>query len=280
MKDKVCVVTGANSGIGKVTTRELVRRGAHVVMACRNLAKGAEARDEILAETGGDALWLLPLDLASLKSVRAFVASFSEEFDHLDVLLNNAGAYIPRRYETEDGFELTMGANHLAPVLLTHLLKEALVESKAPRVVNVGSMAHQMARIDLDDLHSKRRFWAMRAYANSKLANILHARALAAAWAADGITVNSLHPGVIASGFAQDESSLFGSLVKLGKPFITTPEKGARTSIFLATSPDVQGISGEYFVRCKVARSAGAGRDMQLAGRLQAVSEQMVGIAS
>jgi NAD(P)-dependent dehydrogenase (short-subunit alcohol dehydrogenase family) len=279
MKDKICVVTGANSGIGKVTARELAKRGARVVLGCRDMDKGAAALEEIKREANSDAVTLLPIDLASLASVRAFVASFQAEFDHLDVLVNNAGAYIPKRYETEDGFEMTMGVNHLAPVLLTALLRDALEAAPAARIVNVSSMGHKMARLDLDDLHSKQSFGAMRAYCNSKLANILHVKALCAQLQADGVTANCLHPGVVGSGFAQDESSAFGFMVKLGKPFIMSPEKGARTSIFLATSPDVEGVSGEYFVRQKMAKPSRAGRNIELAERLQSMSEQMVGLA-
>jgi NAD(P)-dependent dehydrogenase (short-subunit alcohol dehydrogenase family) len=279
MKDKICIVTGANSGIGKVTALELARMGAQVVMGCRNMEKGEEALQEIKETSGNDAVSLLKIDLASLQSVRDFVSGFSTEFEHLDVLVNNAGAYIPKRYETEDGFEMTMGVNHLGPVLLTHLLTDALKAAQAARIVNVSSMGHKMARLDLDDLQSKKRFGAMRAYCNSKLANILHANVLAEQLAPHGITANSLHPGVIGSGFAQDEGSAFGFLVKIGKPFIMSPKKGARTSIHLASSADVDGITGKYFVRRKVAKPSKAGRNMELARSLQTLSERLVGIA-
>ncbi len=279
MKDKVCIVTGANSGIGKFTAEELARMGAHVVMGCRNLEKGEEARTYIKEASGSDAVSLIKIDLASLQSVRDFVATFTATFDRLDVLVNNAGAYIPKRYETEEGFEMTLGVNHLAPVLLTHLLTDSLKASSNARIVNVSSAAHRMARLNLDDLHSEKRFGAMKAYCNSKLANILHASVLAERLAPHGITANSLHPGVIGSGFAQDERSAFGFLVKIGKPFITSPRKGARTSIYVASSPEPEGITGKYFSRCKVAKPSRAGRDMDLSRKLHALSERMVGIS-
>ena len=279
MKDKICIVTGANSGIGKVTARVLVERGAHVVLACRNPTRGEAALAEIREATGSDAVELMTLDLASLASIRAFKETFADRHDRLDVLVNNAGAYIPTRQETADGFELTIGVNHLGPFLLTELLIDALKATSGGRVVNVSSMGHKMAKFDLDDLHSTRKYRALRVYCNSKLANIHHAAILAKRLAPHGITANSLHPGAIASGFAQQEKSAFGLLVKIGKPFLLSSEKGARTQIYLATSPDVANISGEYFVRNRPAKPSRAGRDMVAAERLWELSERAVGLA-
>jgi len=280
MKDRICIVTGANSGIGKETARELARKGATVILACRNSEKGAQALQEIEEDTGTKDAHLVLLDLGSMKSIRQFASTIKDSFPRVDVLVNNAGAYIPRRYETEDGFEMTMGVNHFGTFLLTDLLLDALHESTSGRIVNVSSVGHKMAKLDLDDLHATKSYRAMKVYYNSKLANIYHVLGLHKRLQGSKITANSLHPGVIASGFAQQEKSAFAFLVKLGKPFLSSSAKGARTSIYLASSPDVEGVSGKYFAGCKVAKSSKAAQNLDIAEELWARTAKAVGVSS
>jgi NAD(P)-dependent dehydrogenase (short-subunit alcohol dehydrogenase family) len=280
MKDKICIVTGANSGIGKETARELASKGATVVLACRNPDKGAAALQEIEESTGSHDAHLILLDLGSIKSIRQFAGAIADTFPRIDVLVNNAGAYIPYRRETEDGFEMTMGVNHFGTFLLTQLLLDPLREASSARIINVSSLGHKMAKLDLDDLHSERSYKAMRVYYNSKLANIYHMHGLNKRLEGTKITVNCLHPGVIGSGFAQQEKSPFGFLVKLGKPFLSSTRKGARTSVYLASSPEVEGVCGAYFVRCTPAKTSKAAQDLEIAERLWSITEEAVGVSS
>ena len=272
MEGKVVIVTGANSGIGKVTARELARQGATVVLGCRNEGRGTAARDELRRDTGRTDIELLLVDLASEASIRDFAQEVLSRYDRLDVLVNNAGVYLPKRQTTMDGFEATFGINHLGTFLLTHLLLDRLKTTAPSRVVTLSSAGHMGGRIDFDDLMAERRYVPMRVYCNSKLANLLFARELARRLDGTGVTSNAVHPGAVGTEFAQDEPGLFNMAMKAFKPFILTPEKGARTTIHAASSPAVEGVTGEYFSRSKVARSSRTGRDMALAGRLWDVS--------
>lgn len=276
MNGKVCIVTGANSGIGKETARSLLQQGATVVMMCRNLAKAEAAKAEI--DPDGRAS-IIQLDLQSYASVRAAAEAFLAAHDQLHVLVNNAGLYIPQHRLTADGHEATMQTNHLGPFLLTHLLQPALERSAPARVVNVASLGHRLGHIHFDDLHvQRRRFSASRVYGDSKLANILHAAELARRLEGTGVTANSLHPGAVGSNFAQSESSWLNGLMKVGKHFILTPAKGARTSIHLASSPAVERVSGKYFVRSKPVRPSREARDADVARRFWTLSEQLLGL--
>ncbi len=276
MNGKTCIVTGANSGIGKETARALLQRGAAVVMMCRNLAKAEAAKAEI--DVDGRAS-IIQLDLESYDSVRAAAASFLETHGALHVLVNNAGLYVPKHRLTNDGHEATIQINHLGPFLLTHLLREVLERSAPARIVNVASLGHKMGHMHFDDLHvERRRFAAGRVYGDSKLANILHAVELARRLEGTSVTANSLHPGAVGSNFGQAESSWMTGLMKIGKPFILSSAKGARTSIHLAMSPDVEGVSGRYFVRCKPRRPSREAQDAGVARRLWDLSSELVGI--
>jgi len=279
MDGKVCIVTGANSGIGKETARGLLRRGATVVMFCRSEARAEAARAEITR--GVDAperASVVRCDLQSYASVRQAAASFLADHDRLDVLVNNAGLYIPTHQTTEDGHEATIQTNHLGHFLLTDLLLDALKRSAPARVVNVSSTGHRAGRVELDDLfYARRRYQPMRAYCDSKLANVLYNLELARRLEGTGVTANALHPGAIGSNFAQSETSWFSGLMKLGKPFLLSSEKGARTSIHLAASPSVEGVTGRYFVRSRPARTARRARDGALARRFFDLSAELVG---
>lgn len=277
MQGKVVIVTGANSGVGKETARALARKGAQVVMACRNPQRGEAALAELRADVGAAGqLELMLLDLASLASVRRFAAAFCERYPRLDVLVNNAGVYLPRRQHSADGFELTFAINHLGPFLLTRELLPLLQESAPARIVNVSSAGHMLGWIPWRDLQAERHYFGLARYCHSKLANILHAHELARRLAGSGVTANSLHPGGVASGFAQNEWSPFMVMFKLAKPFLISTAQGASTSIYLASSPEVATVSGQYFARCKPARTARRARSDEDARRLWQLSEQLI----
>lgn len=284
MSGKVVVVTGANTGIGKQTALELAEAGATVVLACRDTTKGEAAAGEIRVETGNERVAAMELDLASFGSIRRFASDFLERYDRLDVLVNNAGLVLTDRTETEEGFETTFGVNHLGHFLLTDLLLDRLQASAPSRIVNVASGAHKNARrgLDFDDLQSERRYSGFAVYSKSKLANVLYTRELARRLDGTGVTVNALHPGFVASEFAQggDTNPLYALGTRLARPFAISVERGARTSVYLASSPEVAGVSGSYFFKCRPASVSAAARDDDEARRLWEESERLVAAAS
>ena len=270
MHGKVCVVTGANSGIGRVTAIDLAGRGATVVLICRNHAAGSAVMEEV-GRRGGNAA-LLVADLASQRQVREVVAAFLKRFDRLDVLINNAGvAGWGTRHETEDGLELTFAVNHLAPFLMTNLLLDTLKASAPSRVVTVSSAAHKNCTLDLDDLQGERRYSGFGAYSRSKLANVLFTHELSRRLEGTGVTANCLHPGVVATGIFRNVPGWIRFI--LTSPLVLSPERGADTMIYLATAPELAGVSGEYFVKRKPARSSRASHDAETARRLWWASE-------
>ena len=277
------VVTGGNSGIGKETALGLARLGWQVVIAVRNPTKGADAVDHLRRASGNDAVTATALDLASFASVRACATSLLDTHERVDVLVNNAGLVVHRRQVTEDGNELQFQVNHLGPFLLTSLLRDRLVASAPARVVMVASHAHKYAGrgLDFDDLqcehHAYRPF---RVYGRTKLMNILFTRELARLLDGTGVTANALHPGYVASNFARDnDTGVLGNVAMiLGRPFAISCEKGALTSIHLASSPDVAGVTGQYFYRCSPAQPTAAARDDEAASRLWDVSARLTGV--
>jgi len=276
MQGKVCLVTGSSSGIGKVTARELARMGATVVMVCRNRAKGKAAQEEIKAATGNDRVDLILADLSSLADVRRAAAEYTAGYPRLDVLIHNAGGVHSVRTVTPDGFETTFVANYLAPFLLTEQLLDTLKASAPARIVNVSSLAHQNGKIDFDDLQGEKRYNSWKAYGQAKLALILFTYELARRLEGSGVTVNALHPGVIASNFNQGLGTFYRFGWKLASPFMTSVERGAQTTLYLATSPEVEGISGKYFANRKEQRSSRISYDETLRQRLWRVSEELV----
>lgn len=282
LSGKTIVVTGGNSGIGKEAAIALTAMGAHVVMTARNAEKGRAALDELRSRTRGSSgtAEVADLDLASFESVRAFGDGLLEQHPRIDVLLNNAGVVSTRRGETREGFELTFGVNHLGHFLLTTLLLDRLRHSAPARVITVASGAHRGARsgLDFDDLQLTRRYGAMRAYAASKLANIYFARELARRLDGTGVTSNALHPGFVASNFAREgDAGRLGEIAtSLLRPFAISPARGALTSVHLASSPDVDGVTGEYFYKCKPSRISPAAADDSAAARLWTVSEELI----
>ena len=244
MEHKICLVTGATSGIGFETAAGLLRQKATVVITARDEARGLAAVDR-LGSLGGR-VELLLLDLASQASVRRAAAEFLQRFPRLDVLVNNAGASFFTRRLTADGYEATFATNHLGPFLLTTLLAERLARSAPSRVVNVSSLA--LARPDLDDLMSERSFDPMTVYSKTKAENILFTAELAERWAGTGVTVNCLHPGVVRTNLVRDARGPMKLLFALFRPFFITPQKGAQNSVYLASSPEVEGVTGRFFV--------------------------------
>ncbi len=265
---KTCIITGANSGIGKATAEQLARMGARVVMVCRGREKGERAKAEVEKKSGSSSVELMVADLASLDSVRKFAHEYQEGHDSLHVLLNNAGVARIRRSLTVDGFETTFQVNYLSHFLLTNLLLPLLKKSAPSRIVSVSSVAHYGGHVNFDDLQLERGYGVMRAYSQSKLALVLFTRELARRLEGTGVTANCLHPGAVATniwGSALGPASFLGKLTRL---FMLSPEKGAETQVFLASSRDVEGTSGEYFERKREKRSSTESYDATLADRL------------
>lgn len=276
MDSRICLITGANSGIGRVTALELAKKGFDIIMLCRNLDKARPVRQEIkkVSKTGHvDLIWC---DLASQQSVVQAAREVIDRHHHLDVLINNAGLYIDRKQESPDGLELTFAINHLGPFLLTNLLLDLVRKGTHPRIITVASEAHRLTRtFRLDELAHPRSYDGMRAYAASKLCNILFAKELSERLAGDGITSNSLHPGAVNTNFAGEVSTLKGMLFKVMKPFFISPEKGAETSIYLASSPEVEKVTGLYFDKCRPKTPNQAARTDYNAKQLWALSEKL-----
>jgi NAD(P)-dependent dehydrogenase (short-subunit alcohol dehydrogenase family) len=273
MKGKICIVTGGNTGIGKATVEGLARQGATVVLACRDLSKGRAALDDIKAKTGSTELHLLQLDLASLKSVRAFAKAFTDKFPRLDVLLENAGVSTSKRQLTEDGFEMDFGVNHLGHFLLAELLLPTLKASAPSRIVVVSSSVHKGAKLDFDDLQGDKSWGGMRFYGQSKLANMLFVRSLSKRLEGTGVVVNGLHPGVIATELARDFPA---PLRLIAKWFFKSTEQGARTSLYLATAPEAGKVSGKYFADSKEATPDPRVLDDPFAERLWSESARLI----
>jgi NAD(P)-dependent dehydrogenase (short-subunit alcohol dehydrogenase family) len=279
MQGKICMVTGANSGIGKATALELAQMGATVVMVCRDRTRGEEARSEITTKSRNNAVDLLLADLSSQQSIRQLVEHFQHHYTQLHVLINNAGlAAFTGRRETVDGLEMTFAVNYLAPFLLTNLLLDMLKASAPARIVNVSSNSHEAGYIKLDDLQAEHHR-SMRAYEQSKLAVVLFTYELARRLQGTEVTANCLHPGFVATNFAQrDVRSAVRLLVKLIGSFGTSPQEGAKTSIYLASSPEVEGVTGKYFVKSIPRRSAAISYDESLQRQLWEQSAKLVNL--
>lgn len=275
MKGKTCLITGATSGIGKATAVELARRGATVVMVGRDQARSEAAVADVKAQGGNQDVHLLLADLSSQASIRKLAADFQARWDRLHVLVNNAGGLFLSRSVTVDGIESTFAVNHLAYFLLTSLLLPVLKASAPARIVNVASDAHRGTSLDFTDLQGEKSFGGWRIYGQSKLANILFTSELARRLAGTGVTANCLHPGVVSSGLGRHNGTFFKYLYAIGSIFMITPEKGARTTVYLATSPQVEGVTGKYFKNSKETQPTKEAQDTETARRLWEVSEQM-----
>jgi NAD(P)-dependent dehydrogenase (short-subunit alcohol dehydrogenase family) len=283
MDGRVVVITGGNAGIGKEAAVGLADRGAHVIITSRDAARGAAAVEDVRSRAKGGTVEVMALDLASFASIRAFAADLLERTDRLDVLLNNAGLVNGRRTETEDGFETTFGVNHLGHFVLTSLLIDRLRESAPSRIVNVSSHAHKSARrgLDFDDLQAERRYRPFAVYGRTKLANIYFTQELARRLDRTGVTANALHPGFVGSRFGRDgDLSWIGTIgMPLARPFAISSERGARTSVWLSSAPEVATTTGGYFYKCSPSKPSRVARDDEAARRLWAASEDLVAAA-
>jgi NAD(P)-dependent dehydrogenase (short-subunit alcohol dehydrogenase family) len=280
MTSKICLVTGGNSGIGKATALGLAKMGATVVIVSRNKEKGETAVTDIIAKSGNKNVELIQADMSSQNSIHKLAEEFKARHEKLHVLINNAGVYLTKRITTEDGLESTFAINHLGPFLLTSLLLDILRASAPSRIVNVTSDAHNSAKVDFDDLQGEKRFSGWQAYGQSKLAMILYTHELAKKLEGTGVTVNSVHPGVVRTNFAKNN----GGLVALGFRFLGMffigPEIAARRILYVATSPDLDGVTGKYFSKMHEARSSHESYDDESAKRLWQISEQLTHVSS
>ena len=280
MQGKVCVVTGANSGIGKATAMGLAQMGATVVIVCRDQAKGEGAQHEITEKSGNDAIDLMLADLTSQASIRQLAENIQQRYQQLHVLINNAGGVNLTRRETSDGLEATFAVNYLAPFLLTNLLLDKLKASSPARIVNVSSESHQSGYIKMDDLELEKGYRLMRAYGQSKLALVLFTYELARRLQGTGVTANCLHPGFVATNIGQNGVGSIGrSIVKLIFSRLgISPEEGAKTSIYLASSPEIEGVTGKYFAKSIPVRSAPISYDETLQRQLWDESVKLVNL--
>lgn len=277
LSGKVCLVTGATAGIGKVTATALAAQGAEVVIAGRNQQKTEAIVQQIITEIGNPSVQYLLADFSDLQQVRDLAALFKDRYFRLDVLVNNAGAFFNSRQETPyGGVEMTFLVNHLAPFLLTNLLLDTLQTSAPARIVNVSSDGHKQDKMNFDDLGFKQGYFGMKAYGRSKLANILFTYELARRLEGNTVTVNALHPGHVATDIWKTNFSFVGPALKwIMGLFALTPEEGADNTIYLASSPEVEGITGKYFVKHEAVDSSPISRDERVAQRLWEVSEDL-----
>src|SRR5690242_9676423 len=275
MKDKVVMVTGANSGIGKAASLALAKMGATTVIVARNKERGDAARSEIIRESRNDAVDLLLADLSSLQSVRQLVTEFQEKYSKLHVLINNAGLFNQRRRVTTDGYENTFATNYLAPFLLTNLQLDLLKASTPSRIINVSSVGHYNGHINFDDLNLEKEYGGWKAYGQSKLALVLFTHELAKKLQGTGVTVNAVHPGTVATNIWSRPFGPVGFIMALPKLFMTSPERGAETIVYLASSPDANGLNGEYLEKLKVKKSSDESYNEEIAQRLWDVSAKL-----
>ncbi|NWX76990.1 RDH12 dehydrogenase, partial [Alca torda] len=281
LEGKVAIITGANTGIGKETARDLARRGK-VIVACRDIAKGEAAASEIRAETGNQQVIVKKLDLADTKSIREFAEKFLAEEKELHILINNAGVMLCPHSKTADGFEMHLGVNHLGHFLLTFLLLECLKQSAPARIVNVSSLAHHGGRIRFHDLHGEKSYNRGLAYCHSKLANVLFTRELARRLQGKSqrgaeFTANALHPGSVHSELVR-HSFVMTCLWKIFSFFLKTPQEGAQTSVYCAVAEELDSVTGQYFSDCQPAYVSPRGRDDETAKKLWSVSCELLGI--
>jgi NAD(P)-dependent dehydrogenase (short-subunit alcohol dehydrogenase family) len=275
----VCVVTGATSGVGKAAAIALARRGATMVLVGRDPARAAAALTDVRAASPSGAGELFPADLSSQRSIRELANEIRTRYPALHVLVNNAGGMWHQREVTTDGLERTFATNHLAYFLLTNLLLDQLRAGAPARIVNVSSDAHFGAILDFDDLQGDRGYDWWLAYKRSKLANILFTAELADRLAGSGVTANALHPGVVNTGIARQGSRLFRLGFRIAASFMLTPARGAETIVYLASSPEVEGVSGAYFQKCRPKEPSAPARDPHARHRLWVVSAALTGLA-
>lgn len=277
MQGKVCLVTGSSSGMGLVTARELAAMGASVVMLCRNRAKGEAVQAQIKAASGNNQVDLIVADLSELSQVRRAASEFKEHYTQLHVLINNAGGMNAERKVTSDGLEATFVTNYLAPFLLTQLLLNVLQASAPARIININAPAHKIGKIDFTNLQGNRHYNALKAYSQAKLAQIYFTYELAEQLKGTGVTVNALDPGHVVTNFNNSTKGLMHVIAQVIYFFDgISPEKGAQTTLYLATSPEVEGVSGKYFLNCKPIPSSRRSYNVAVRQRLWNVSQELL----
>jgi retinol dehydrogenase 12 len=281
LRGKRVLVTGATNGIGRASARALARMGANLFLVARDAGRAEETRAEIARETSGADVRIVLADLSSQDAVRRAAAEFLATGEPLHVLLNNAGVMQLSRSETSDGIETTFAVNHLAYFLLTNLLLERIRASAPARIVNVASDAHRMGgALDFEDLGAAKRFSAMSVYGRSKLANLLFTRELARRLAGSGVTVNAVHPGVVRTGLGQNnDAPILKLLTNLVRPFFRSPDRGAETSLWACTAPELDGVTGRYFADRREQQPHANALDDDAARRLWDASAKLVGAA-
>lgn len=278
MQGKVVVITGATSGIGEVAARRLAAMGARIVLVAREKTRGEAALTRL---RNGDTSVPHSIhygDLSRVSEMKRLAVQIAAAEPRVDVLINNAGALFGSRQMTEDHLERTFAINHMAYFVLTLALRERLLAAAPARVVNTASDAHKGCELDFDDLQATKGFSGLKVYGRSKLCNILFTRELSRRWSANGVTANCLHPGFVASRFGEGSGGFLAQTVRVAKIFAISPEKGAETIVYLASSPDVAGISGEYFYKCRPATPTAQARDDAAAKRLWIESAKLAGI--
>jgi NAD(P)-dependent dehydrogenase (short-subunit alcohol dehydrogenase family) len=275
MLPKTIVITGTTSGIGTQTALALARQGHTLYMLVRNVEKGEQVKNDIITETKNDKIYVIACDLADLQSVRRAADELKAKLVNIQVLINNAGGIVPKREVSKDGFELTFAFNHLGHFLLTMSLMTLLEKGQA-RVINVSSEAHKSAKVNFDDLQLEKDYSSITAYGNAKLFNIYFARSIAERYANKGVTAYSLHPGVVNTGFGSQYTGFLKIVLSLIRPFMISPEKGAETSVFLATAPQIEPLSGKYFKNKKEAKPSVASYDNEARQQLWLTSEELV----
>ena len=276
MDGKVVLITGGTNGVGLVTARELALLGGQVTIVGRNDAKCAKTAEQIRMQTG-KRIETIAADLSSLAGIRQTAAQFRKTHQKLHVLVNNAGGMFTKYRLTRDSFEYTFALNHLNYFLLTNLLLDLLKASAPARIINVSSKAHVHARIDFNNLQGEKHYRGLQAYGQSKLANLLFTYELARRLEGSNVTVNALHPGVVATGFARNNGIIYNAGTWIaGQLFMRKPDRGAQTSIYLASSPEVEGVSGKYFVDCREHKSAPQSHERAPGEKLWQVSEELI----
>ncbi len=276
MDGKICMVTGANSGMGKATAIGLAKMNATVVMVCRNKELGENTREEIINQTGNKNINLLLCDLSSQERIRKLVNEFKQKYQNLHVLINNAGVMLKKREISVDGIEMNFAVHVLAPFLLTNLLLDLLKKSAPSRIINVASAAHKRAKIDFDDLQSEnKKYRLFSVYGVSKLAEILFTYELSRKLEGSGVTANAVHPGVVNTNLGRNQSKFSQGF---SRAFFKSPEKGAETSIYLASSPEVEGITGKYFINKEQRQSSEESYNEEHAMRLWKILAEMTGL--
>ncbi len=279
IRGKTCMITGATSGIGRSSALELGKMGAQLILVCRNRERGEELLREIQSN-GNSEVELMIADLESQAQIRKLAADFLATKTPLHVLINNAGVFNLKRKTTSDGIEEVFAVNHLAYFLLTMLLLDRIKESAPARIINIASDLHRRATVKFDDLGGERSYGGMSSYGQSKLGNILFTYELARRLAGIGVTVNCVHPGAVATNLAKNNGAVAKIVWKLIGAFMKSPDDGARTQVYLASSPEMEGVTGRYFIDSKEARSSAESHDAAIARRLWDISAQMTGLVT